>query len=67
MDLERLMLLSPSANREKSWVCEHCDNWNKKDISMCKTCYYAYPENQCHVAGKVERRINVTFGEKDMK
>ena len=45
MDLERLMLLSPSANREKSWVCEHCDNWNKKDISMCKTCYYAYPEN----------------------
>lgn len=67
MDLERLMLLSPSANREKSWVCEHCDNWNKKDISMCKTCYYAYLENYCHVAGKVERRINVTFGEKDMK
>lgn len=67
MDLDRFMLLSPSANREKSWVCEHCDNWNKKDISMCKTCYYAYPENYCHVAGKVERRINVTFGEKDMK
>ena len=21
------MLLSPSANREKDWACEHCPNW----------------------------------------
>lgn len=67
MDLNRFMLLSPSANRDKSWACEHCDNWNKKYISMCETCYYAYPENYCHIAGKEERRVNVTFDEKDMK
>lgn len=41
MDLDRFMLLSPSANRDKSWACEHCENWIKKDISMCKKCYYA--------------------------
>ena len=28
------MLLSPSANRDKSWACEHCDNWNKKDKNI---------------------------------
>ncbi|MDY4670455.1 MAG: hypothetical protein SO415_10775 [Oliverpabstia sp.] len=67
MDLDRFMLLSPSANRDKSWTCEHCDNWKKKDISMCKECYYAYPENYSHIAGRMERRINVTFGEKDMQ
>ena len=39
MDLDRFMLLSPSANRDKSWACEHCENWSKKDISMCKECY----------------------------
>lgn len=24
------MLLSPSANRAKSWTCEHCPNWKQK-------------------------------------
>lgn len=59
MDLDRFMLLSPSANRDKSWACEHCENWIKKDISMCKKCYYAYPENYSHIAGKLEKRVNV--------
>lgn len=67
MDLDKFMLLSPSANRDKSWACEHCDNWNKKDIAMCKECYYAYPENYSHIAGKMERRVNVIFGDKDVQ
>jgi hypothetical protein len=25
---EEFMLLSGSANRAKSWSCEHCENWN---------------------------------------
>lgn len=25
-DMECFMLLSPSANRAKSWTCEHCEN-----------------------------------------
>jgi hypothetical protein len=30
-DIEAFMLLSPSANRAKSWTCEHCENWERKD------------------------------------
>jgi hypothetical protein len=26
-DVDMFMLLSPSANRAKSWTCEHCENW----------------------------------------
>lgn len=26
-NLDCFMLLSPSANRDKSWACEHCENW----------------------------------------
>ena len=66
MDLDRFMLLSPSANRDKSWACEHCENWSKKDISMCKECYYAYPENYSHIAGKLEKRVSVIFNDEDM-
>ncbi len=67
MDMDRFMLLSPSANRDKSWACEHCYNWHKKDIYMCKECYYAYPENYSHIAGRIEKRVNVTFGNKDIE
>lgn len=67
MDLDRFMLVSPSANREKSWACEHCENWNEKDVNMCKDCYYAYPEKYNHIAGKTERRINVVFDENDIR
>lgn len=67
MNLDRFMLLSPSANRDKSWACEHCDNWNQKEIAMCMECYYAYPENYSHIAGKKERRVNITFSDKDMQ
>jgi len=31
-NLEQFMLLSPSANRAKSWTCEHCENWERKDV-----------------------------------
>ena len=32
-DIDYYMLLSPSANRAKSWTCEHCENWKKKPYS----------------------------------
>ena len=66
MDLRRFMLVSPSANREKSWVCEHCENWSKKEIKMCQTCYYAYPEHYEHVAGRKEKRLSIAFHDEDM-
>jgi len=37
--IDAFMLLSPSANRAKSWTCEHCDNWEMKDSSYCLKCF----------------------------
>lgn len=66
MDTSKFMLLSPSANRAKSWACEHCKNWNDKDIQMCLECYYASPEDYKHVAGNIERRLDVVFRKNDL-
>lgn len=55
------MLLSPSANRAKSWSCEHCSNWIVKDSGYCRSCFWAYPENYTHIADKEQRNIIVTF------
>ena len=60
-NIEHYMLLSPSANRAKSWTCEHCQNWGNKYASFCIGCFWAYPESYTHVAGKEERRIILTF------
>ena len=56
------MLLSGSANRAKSWCCEHCENWNNiKDRAICLTCYWAYPENYSHIAMRQLRRIDLVW------
>ena len=60
-DIDYYMLLSPSANRAKSWTCEHCQNWSKKDINFCMKCFWAHPENYDHVAGKFEKIIFLIF------
>lgn len=60
-NLDCYMLLSPSANRAKSWTCEHCPNWEKKDAAFCVRCFWAHPENYTHVAGKEQRQIVITF------
>lgn len=60
-DLDYYMLLSPSANRAKSWTCEHCENWERKDSSFCLRCFWAHPENYDHVAGKNERIVSLVF------
>lgn len=56
------MLLSPSANRAKSWSCEHCENWqtlHRREI--CLSCYWAYPENYEHVAMRQVRRVDLIW------
>lgn len=60
-DTDYYMLLSPSANRAKSWTCEHCENWERKDSRFCLRCFWAYPENYDHIAGKHERIISLVF------
>lgn len=59
---EYYMLLSPSANRLKSWACEKCENWNnQKDKNICLTCYWACPENYEHIAMVQIRRLDILF------
>jgi len=60
-NIDCYMLLSPSANRAKSWTCEHCPNWEAKDADFCVRCFWAHPENYTHVAGKEQRQIIITF------
>ena len=55
------MLLSPSANRAKSWTCEHCENWKSKNADFCVKCFWAHPENYTHIAGREERQIIISF------
>lgn len=60
------MLLSRSANRSKSWACEHCDNFvNTRDPGVCATCYWANPSSYQHVALKPERRLDVAWTNDD--
>jgi len=59
---ENFMLLCGSANRTKSWSCEHCENWRSiKDKSICLSCYYAYPENYTHIAMRQVRRVDILW------
>ena len=60
-DLDDYMLLCPSANRAKSWSCEHCDNWEIRDSNHCQSCYWAFPENYTHVAMRQIRRVDIIW------
>ena len=55
------MLLCPSANRAKSWSCEHCDNWEERDTDVCRSCYWAFPEQYTHVAKREIRRLDIIW------
>lgn len=66
-DIKHYMLLCPSANRAKSWSCEHCPNWDIKNPSFCEDCFWAHPERYTHIAGNSERRIILTFTGDEIK
>ena len=61
MNPDDFMLLCHSANRAKSWSCEHCNNWTKKRRDVCHSCYWAYPENYTHVAMHQIRRLDLIW------
>ncbi|AFY88200.1 HNH nuclease [Chroococcidiopsis thermalis] len=64
---EHFMLLCGSANRAKSWSCEHCENWSIiKDKSICLSCYWAYPESYTHIAMQQVRRIDIMWQEEEI-
>ncbi len=56
------MLLSGSANRAKSWCCEHCENWlNLRKRQICTECYWASPEKYSHIAMRHVRRLDLLW------
>lgn len=56
------MLLCGSANRAKSWSCEHCVNWLElKKAEICRMCYWAYPDDYSHVAMREARRADILW------
>lgn len=62
LNLNEFMLLSGSANRAKSWSCEHCENWKTiKNVNICRQCYWAYPERYSHVAMRKVRRLDIIW------
>lgn len=65
-NIDCYMLLSPPANRAKSWTCEHCPNWTRKNLEFCSNCFWAHPENYTHIAGREERQIVITFSDNEI-
>jgi hypothetical protein len=60
--LKEYMLLCGSCQRSKSWSCEHCDNWREgRQPEICRTCYWAAPEDYTHIALKDHRRLEVVW------
>jgi hypothetical protein len=65
-DAAEYMLICPSANRAKSWSCEHCLNWKTiKDPDICRKCYWAFPAHYDHVAMRQIRRLDLMWVEKE--
>jgi len=68
LEPENFMLLCGSANRAKSWSCEHCENWTTiKDKSICCSCYWGYPENYTHIAMRQIRRVDILWEGEDVE
>jgi hypothetical protein len=62
MDVKDYMLIDASSQRAKSWSCEHCANFTKlQDISVCQTCFWAYPESYTHIAMTEQRRLEIIW------
>lgn len=60
--LEEYMLLDSSSQRAKSWSCEQCPNWlQESDETMCRSCFWAFPERYTHVAGEQVRRLHIEW------
>jgi hypothetical protein len=65
---EEFMLIDSSSQRAKSWSCEHCNNWLElNDPSICRGCFWAFPESYTHVAMTEERRTELVWRGQDVK
>jgi hypothetical protein len=67
LNVGNFMLLSGTSNRAKSWSCEHCENWTTMhDLNICRSCYWAFPEEYNHVAMKEIRRLDITWQDEEI-
>jgi hypothetical protein len=65
-DAAEYMLICPSANRAKSWSCEHCENWKTiKDPNICRKCYWASPADYEHIGMRQIRRLDLMWIENE--
>ena len=65
---EAYMLLNASSQRAKSWSCEQCANWrDTHDEAICRSCFWAFPENYTHIAGDQVRRVDIEWRGSEVK
>ena len=56
------MPVSAAMNRLKSFACEGCPNWMSREMSICKSCYWAGPDRPYeHVATVSTRRLDLVW------
>lgn len=53
--------LCGSHQRKKSWECEHCPNREKRDLEVCRSCFWAFPEAYTHMATLPIRQLDLNF------
>ena len=67
LDIRDFMLLDGSSQRAKSFSCENCPNMQgPRDPSVCRTCFWAYPESYKHIATVDIRRVDVSWQGSDV-
>jgi hypothetical protein len=55
-------VLCYTCNNRKQKACAACPNQQtKRDIEMCRSCFWAYPDTYTHVAGQPERRLEIVL------
>lgn len=67
-NLSAFLLICASCQRSKSWTCEHCANWQgKKNVDLCRSCYWASPQSYAHIALEAIRREVLIWKGVDVK
>lgn len=61
LDVEAYMLLDGSSQRSKSFSCENCPNMIAREVVVCKTCFWAFPDNYEHIATEPIRRTDIVW------
>ncbi len=64
-DVSAFIIVCAPCNREKSWRCEYCPNWEQRRIDVCTECFWANPSSYTHVAMRERRAVIVIFSQEE--